>query len=184
MRIFRALSSSAAINDERSCVSAQIISRTRSGQSENERLRRELHEARATIRLLKAASAPTRERMQSTDDSTVVSNASTVKAGTASAARVDSILKTPTLPTVPSVTSEPVKRKRHFFFRKSRNETLLSEAALKLEQQDNEVATRAQRQQQKLSLPMKRYLCNFDSLACSAGASDTTSATCDMLAEF
>lgn len=190
MRIFRALSSSAAIKDERSCVSAHIISRTRSGQSENERLRRELHEAHATIRLLKAASAPTRDRMQSTDDSTVVSNASTVKAGTCpkrhitSAARAAHILKAPTLSTAPSVASEPVKRKRHFFFRKSRNETLLSEAALKFEQQDNEVATKTQRQQQKLSLPMKRYLCNFDSPPCSAVASDTTSATCDMLAEF
>lgn len=185
MRLFRVLSSSAAINDERSCASARIIR----GQAENERLRRELQEAQATIRRLQPSHASSRD-MFSVDDSTVVSNASTVKAGTSPKRNHRSpaapwnapILKAPTLPTTSSVASEPpAKGKRLFFnFRKTRNETVLSEAALKVAQQDHEVATRKERRQrQQLSVPMKRYLCNFDS-----PRSDTTSATCDILAEF
>ena len=93
----------------------------------------------------------------------------------------------PTSTTRTVFSDDPSPRQRHglFWNRRRSNEKQLSPAAQLLSEQENTVLSAGDRrrtnQQQKLSLPMKRYIiCTL----VGGDSSETMSATCDNFAEF
>eukprot|EP00545_Synedropsis_sp_CCMP1620_P007689 CAMPEP_0119031200 /NCGR_PEP_ID=MMETSP1176-20130426/41422_1 /TAXON_ID=265551 /ORGANISM="Synedropsis recta cf, Strain CCMP1620" /LENGTH=219 /DNA_ID=CAMNT_0006987591 /DNA_START=46 /DNA_END=705 /DNA_ORIENTATION=+ len=215
MRLFR--SSSVAtrlpINGEISYAvsSDPFFRRRRQVETENEKLRQQLDDAQRIIEKLQQATTPLDETeshasiqilvegSEQNDDSTVFSNATTVKAsGTPKRLRHErkqlstptknqppALLSTPSTPsTVVSDETSPTSRRVLQFWRGSsqklvwkRTEPKLSDAALQLSDQEYSAPITASRRrrlttQQELSLTMERYL-----------HSDTTSST-RSLAEF